>query len=402
MLLSNVIKFIYLNFIDLFFNSLYHKNNKGAEIEQRINHFFPNHDISSLLRILQMCQSLPWQLSSEEVYLYQSILCNGFCTIDLSRELARYRNMPQSSTKQVVSSRHKQSSTQEYPSRCQRAKGLAYLCRVRTGAYKYGASYLCRRRYWSRVGRYGLRVGLHNYRSVPFAFPLGTFSKTKSRYKAAYSARYPWVYTSIHVDHRWKSARCQYPGPTVSRAWSILSDRSRIYRFCSTLHNYEIECFLYYAHKIQLSFQEVVLSSPRHSRWNTLRSDNCFGGCQDSSRISGQIEANTLLRYRTSDAPQFPHKQLFSSCNHHCSFIQMQMEGRNFLQMDQTTSSHKSFLWFIRKRCENTNMDRNFCICAPCNNQEKIRCANKSLHFFTSGKRLIIRENTHNSCIPAD
>jgi hypothetical protein len=59
------------------------------------------------------------------------------------------------------------------------------------------------------------------------------------------------------------------------------------------------------------------------------------------------------------------------------------MASRIVFQMDQAASPDKGFLWYIRKRGEDSNLDRDNGVCADSHNKETDENRLEPLHNFT-------------------
>lgn len=260
----------------------------------------------------------------------------------------------------------------QYISGCKRTTRLANIRRLRPDSCQYSQTIVRGRGYRCRLEKYGVRTGFNYHRFMPFAFSLGTFSKTQSRSQNAYADRYPWFNTCFYTDHRRKSPRCKHSRYSSNRTWCILSDRPRVYRFFADVwHNLQ-QCIFRNIDKVESTISTGLFPSIRYFQRSAFRSDNPTDRHSIQQRLPRQIAPYSLLRCRPETAPVFLDEQPHPSSSYHCKAIQKSLEGRNFLQMDQTASSDKSLLWTIGERRQITNLDCDKCISAHCHSQKKL------------------------------
>jgi hypothetical protein len=67
----------------------------------------------------------------------------------------------------------------------------------------------------------------------------------------------------------------------------------------------------------------------------------------------------------------------------HCATVSIPMASRIIFQMDQATSTHKGILWYIRKCGEDSNLDRDICLCVDRHNKKTDKNRLEPLHNFT-------------------
>src|SRR5210317_1527610 len=61
-----------------------------------------------------LCAALPFQISHQDVFASRSISLYGFCAADVSRKLARHRNLPARAPSQALSLGYTRQHGQEY------------------------------------------------------------------------------------------------------------------------------------------------------------------------------------------------------------------------------------------------------------------------------------------------
>ena len=110
-------------------------------------------------------------------------------------------------------------------------------------------------------------------------------------------------------------------------------------------------------------------------------------------RLSGETQADSLLRREEKQETCFSDQQLYSTRSDYHGVISQTMADRVILQMDQAASANKSILWHVRKCGQDTNMDCHHNLCAGSDHQKAIEIETESLHNFTDYKRNAFREN---------
>jgi hypothetical protein len=63
--------------------------------------------------------------------------------------------------------------------------------------------------------------------------------------------------------------------------------------------------------------------------------------------------------------------------------------------MDQAASQNQSFLWNLRERCKDTDLNCHFRICVGGHSQETAQFGSESLHNSTDFKSHTFREDAH-------
>lgn len=112
-------------------------------------------------------------------------------------------------------------------------------------------------------------------------------------------------------------------------------------------------------HSVQKQFQiqEALLMSGRQSSGLAMRPDNYPDRFLSGEMLFRAVTSHSLLRHRNKQAFHFSHKQLQPLCAHHCSTLQGALAGGAIFQMDKTTPSYQSVLWYLRERGKNSDLD---------------------------------------------
>ena len=111
-------------------------------------------------------------------------------------------------------------------------------------------------------------------------------------------------------------------------------------------------------------------------------------------RLSGETQANSLLRREEKQKTGFPYQQLYIACSDYHGALSQPLADRVILQMDQTASTNKSFLWNVRKCGKDANMDCHLHLCAGNYHKKAVEFETEYLHNFTDFKRNVVREDT--------
>ena len=114
-----------------------------------------------------------------------------------------------------------------------------------------------------------------------------------------------------------------------------------------------------------------------------MRSDHYSACLLFQERLSGETQANSLLRREAKQETCFPDQQLYLTCSDYHGTLSQTLADRVILQMDQAASENKSILWNVRKCGQNANMDCHHHLCAGSDHQKAIEVGAKSLHNFT-------------------
>src|SRR6185436_12494427 len=147
--------------------------------------------------------------------------------------------------------------------------------------------------------------------------------------------------------------------------------------------------------KIQHSIPPALFPSSREVYRSLLRSNNCSDRSRFCHKLSATPSTCQIHRYRKQPSVCFSDQQLRIRCHHRNTTLQRTMEDRTLLQMDQTTSAHKSIFWNFAERRQDTDLDCGLDLCSHGHYQKTSRLDPRSLHNFTSFKRYDIRENTY-------
>ena len=250
----------------------------------------------------RVCESLSRQLSHAGVLLPRPIPRHGVRAVDLSREPAGHRDMPQRCAVEVVPRRLSWPGFQEHLERCQQAPRLAHLGRLRAGAHSSRPGLVRPGRFRRGAEARCLCPGLHDHRSVLGPVSLGAISSAQGSREAAHADRPAWQHPLFYPHNSRENARCHGPRPSSDRAGRLLHDGQRLHRFRS------LACFHSATGVLRHACQEEPrLLSPRVPRGGQVhrasqRPDDRPSGAQDISTLSRSASSRGVLRRRARPA----------------------------------------------------------------------------------------------------
>ena len=368
---------------------------KGLADEYRTNRFFSNHGPVASLGFPQMRQTISWRPQNTKILLHGPISLYGIRSINLPREFARHRSMPARQPVKTLSHGHSIPHLTKHISRRQRKSRLANLRRLRPNPYIHCQRSLCQGRLRHQSSSRSVRSRLNNYRFMPVSISLGTVSQNQSCHQTSYLTQLTRQYSRVHPYFRRKTARCQCSRHFNCSARILLSDGSRLCGFRPTLYDTAGIRFFCNTLQTQLPIPETLLSSRGQIHRPTVRPDYHNNRSQHRQRLSDSSSANTLLRYRYRQKPDFHYQQFRPSSTNHCPTIQSQMAGGTFFQMDQTAPANQSFLWDICQCCKDAGLDSRLRLCTCSYPQKKARPRPEPLHNSTVFECVDFRENTY-------
>ena len=276
---------------------------------------------------------------------------------------------------------------------CQSDKRLAHLRRLCSDTHQESQITLCRRFIWHRAGTNHLRAGCHNHRSLPISLSVGGIPQAQGSGETAYASRFAWQHSDGSFHYQRESSRSQHPRQTIHRSRRDLYYGSRLSGFRSSLQDPSISSIFCNASQKQLQFSTTLFAKDRQSIGTQMRSGHYSACLLLQERLSGETQANNLLRRETKQETGFPDQQLYLACSDYHGALSQTLADRVVLQMDQAASANKSILWNIRKCGQDANMDCHHHLCAGSYHQKAIEVETESLHNFTDCKRNAVREN---------
>src|SRR6266566_1363178 len=229
---------------------------------------------SAAAYVATVCRALSESLPDIDVLASRSILGDGVCAIDLSRESARYRDVLACAFGKALPLGYSWADCTQHTGRCQREARLAHLSRSGIVAHSDGAQTLCGRRLRRRAEEHRLRARYHDHRSVSDALSVGTLSKAQSGGQASHAARSAREYPDVYPYFRRQTARGQCPGSDCLRGGQLLCDGSRVSRFWTLASASSGAGVLRHPRQIEPSVSAALLASDRQSERSALRSNH--------------------------------------------------------------------------------------------------------------------------------
>ena len=368
---------------------------KGASNEHGQNYFFSGYGIPASLRIPQMCYAISRRLQSDKFFMPGSIFMHGFCAIDLSREFTRYRIVFAIYAAKTLPHGVSGVDFPQHISQRQQSTRLAHLCRLRAGSDPSSPRTLPRRFIRDRFEGYGLRVGLNNHRPVSVAFSMGAFSKEQGRDQASHASGSARANPVIYRYHRREIRGCQYFGYPDPRSWIVLYHGSRISRLRAFVCYASGVCDIYHPGQIQHTMPASLFASSRQNNGTTSRPNNRINRPAIGQRLSRTTSPNQILRFRNPKIFYIPDQQLRYRRNDRGATLQIPLENRTIFPLDQTASAYQDFFRNITKRCQDTDLGRDFDLRARSHYQKTSQPQTKPLHNFTNFERDHFRQNTY-------
>jgi hypothetical protein len=329
-----------------------------------VNGLFPK------VRIPETRTPLSRQLQGSDIFMPRSISLHGICTAHQSGEPARSGNVSACNAYETVSCRHPRKNLPKHFGRRQRSQKLANLCRPCPDTYSRGTKTVCGRRFRRGPQRTRLRLRLDNDQPLSGSFPLGTFPKAQGSNQAAYPDGPPRQYPLFYAHYTGDDPRCYRPRRFDFGAGLFLSHRSSLHRFCSFVRVHSAARILHHSRQEQYPLPPMHLSPDRPSHRTQKRSDHHSHRSQNLPKVSGPTSPCELFRCRDRYQICLPLQQLYAPRSDNPATLQMSLEGRNLLQMDQTISSYQDFLRHVGERCTHADMDCYQCVC-PCFHYQK-------------------------------
>ena len=145
----------------------------------------------------------------------------------------------------------------------------------------------------------------------------------------------------------------------------------------------------------QFQFQAPLLPPNRQFHGPAMRPNYRAARILRKEKLPGKTAANSLLGRRLEKTICVFNEQFRPAGAYDNKTLQMSLASGIVLQMDQATFANQGFLWYLRKRSENTNLDSNHRLCARGNCKEAPESRLKPLHNSTDSECDAFRENPH-------
>ena len=330
---------------------------KGTDHVQRSFHLLAVNGFLSKTRIQQMRSSVQRQSQSDIFYLSRPVHVHGVRTVDRQRKPTRYRNLSSLPKVKTLPCRHSRKHLSQYIGRCQRKARLANISGFSANPNYSSKVALHQRRLRNNIRQRSLCTRLNDYRPVSYTVSMGTVSKAQKCRQDTHAIRPERVDSILYTHHRRPNTRCQCSRCSTFRGRRILRHGQSVYRLRTTIQFYKEHGLLYYTSQKQSGFHQMRLSSGRQDYRSEKRSNDSPQSIQKPEVLPGPSSIYYFLRYRHQQEICVSDKQFFSECVDNLFTLQMSMEDRVVLQMDQTAPANQSILWHFRERCQNANLD---------------------------------------------
>jgi len=323
--------------------------------------------------IRQMRSQIPRQPSDKNFFLFRPIPMYGICPDNISSESSRHRNLSSRNAAETLPLRHTRECFTQYIGKCKRKSGLENLCGLRTNPNKQGPNALRQRRLRHSTKPRGLCSGFNHHRFMSISFSMGQISQVQSCRQGTHTDGLKRLYTHFYPHYRRKSPRCQYSRRPDFRAGRYLHHGSRLPRFRSPLYVHSKPFNVYYKGQKQFQLSPSLLSQGRQNNWPSMQPNDNAKRFLCITGLSCCSTPHRLLRHRDRQKIRIFNKQLYSAGFDNCSTLQVPLEHRNFLQMDQTVFANQDILWDQRQRRKDSNLDSHQHLRSCRNRQERTR-----------------------------
>ena len=366
----------------------------GTHVCRKID-FLTDYGLHATTNLSSLCGKVSWQFQGQNILLSRSIPLHGLCTDHIQGKSSRHRSLPSFSEQQALSYGHSRERMSFNPGRCKRKTRLANLCR--TGPFTYSNSpYTLQQRYLHRrTRRNHLRARFHDNRSLLISFPLGNFPQKQRGHQAPHSSRFERKYPNVHLHFRRQTARCQRLGSHTLGSRCILCHGSWIRGLQSSPFFYRDSGFLCHSRQNQHQIQKTLLPSGRSGYRFSLRSNHfthrqCF-----AKRLPWQAQTGQVPRCDNRQDLGIFNEQFQSACLNDSPVVSQSLASGTIFQMDQTESQNQKLLRYIRKRCEDPNLDSHLSVRSRCHHEKGTSSQREPLHNFTGVERFSFRKNAN-------
>ena len=355
---------------------------------------FTGHGLRAPAHISTLRYPISGKQQCPKFQLSRPISLHGLRSTDLSRESPRYRSMPSSPTTEVIPHGYSRYRGKIKSCRCQRAQGLAYICRSRPFIDHHSPHALQQLTIRRRFRANSICSGCNHDRFMPINVSLGNLSPDQGCNKIAYAIGPAGQYPNVHQHLRWKSARCKHPRFASHRTRRFLYNGSWLLGLCQAARYIKRSGLLCNPIKVQFQMSQNLFPSSRSLNWSSIRPNNHAYRVLCSQRLSRQTTTCKILRRPDQEDSGLSDQQLLFAGIDYCATVSLQMASRALFQMDQAEPANQEFLWHFGECRQNSNLDRSVGICPGRHTKETTQYPSESLHNFTNFERLSFRENT--------
>ena len=266
---------------------LFHKNLwKGLDDERWEVSLRATHGLVAETRFRPLCPQIQRQLSCQAVLLLRSVSLYGVCSVDLSTQPPRYRNLFEFHESQTLPRGHSWHHRTQHFGPSQPKTRLAHLRRLCSDPHRPRPKTLCQRSFGSRFGTDGLRLRFHDHRSLSDSIPVGTIPSTQSSHQTPHPDRPARQHSLFCPYFQRENARCQVARSSADRAGRLLRHGSRLHRFRPPVPVSNPHGLLRHAGQKEPPVSASKKSSRRQNHGTTLRSNHRPYRNQHGRRIS--------------------------------------------------------------------------------------------------------------------
>jgi hypothetical protein len=161
------------------------------------------HVLAATEHVSRLCGRPSRRTQGQRLLVSGSILCDGFCPVDLSRVAARHRGQLACPGSSAVP--HRVSLPDDFAQhagQCERHTPVANLRRFRPAPDWLGTSPVCHGAVRAGTRRRGLRLRCQHHRPLPVGVCLGTVSLDQGDHQVARAAGLERKYSHFHSHYR--------------------------------------------------------------------------------------------------------------------------------------------------------------------------------------------------------
>ena len=361
--------------------------------EYRTYSFFANTGLRPKVSIQSLRQSLQWQLSNQIFFMFRPISNDGFRTANISRQLARCRNLLTSLGRQTIPLWLSRENFPKYFSRCKREKKLANISRLCTSSNRQSKATLCERRLRHYIKKHCLRFRRNRDRSLPVTVSLGSTSQAQKCCKTPYANGLERLDSHVYTHYKRCCTRNNSLSNFTSGTAGHIRHGQRLHRLCNIIQFFKEQFLFCCKSKKEYRLLPQVFSFGRQKHRLTKRPDNKIDRPKNFQTLPDTIEANQFSRRRSTAYFCVPDQQFSVGRFDNLPALQTALADRTFLQVDQTALANKVFFRYFNQRCQDSDLDSDQHLCACSDNQKGAETG----AFFTRNtpnpEHLTFREN---------
>jgi len=152
------------------------------------------------------------QLSNQKISLLRPVPVTGLCPADVPGKSSGHRNMPEFTSRKIISHRLSRPIVPLNDGRCQRTSRLPHISGLRLPLDRCGATTLQGRKACRGLGRIAVCARFDNGRPVPFSFSMGYIPNDQGSGEDPYAARSERLNPHICEPHPRQCSRCNRSG----------------------------------------------------------------------------------------------------------------------------------------------------------------------------------------------